>query len=394
MNLNRSAQAQAVADGYVAGEKFAGIEWLVEVDGETLTSGQSGWADAGQRTPIPENALYRIFSMTKPIVSVLALMLMERGKLRLYDMLVHYDSRFARQKVLTSDGSILAPDRPINVDDLLTHRAGFTYEFVHGCHISQYYREARIIADGSRSLDDMMGVLAEQPLAFQPGGQWRYGVSTDVLAHVCQRAADRPLDELLQELIFEPLGMNSTGFGVAENDLPRLMPMYGQGDLSALPVLEIQPQLLEQQNVDEMYPYDRGDTFHRGGHGLYSTLSDYAAFSRMLIDGKGPDGEPMLSRKTHEMLRANRLPPAQLPLKIGPNMIPGYGWGLIGRVQLGPGQAIALTGDGEFGWVGAAATYFWVDSAERMHGVIMTQYLGATLPLSDDLRTAAYQMLE
>ena len=245
MNLNRSAQAQAVADGYVAGEKFAGIEWLVEVDGETLTSGQSGWADAGQRTPIPENALYRIFSMTKPIVSVLALMLMERGKLRLYDMLVHYDSRFARQKVLTSDGSILAPDRPINVDDLLTHRAGFTYEFVHGCHISQYYREARIIADGSRSLDDMMGVLAEQPLAFQPGGQWRYGMSTDVLAHVCQRAADRPLDELLQELIFEPLGMNSTGFGVAENDLSRLMPMYGQGDLSALPVLEIQPQLLE-----------------------------------------------------------------------------------------------------------------------------------------------------
>ncbi len=127
---------------------------------------------------------------------------------------------------------------------------------------------------------------------------------------------------------------------------------------------------------------------------MYSTLSDYAAFSRMLIDGKDPDGAPMLSRKTHEMLRANRLPPSQLPLKIGPNMIPGYGWGLIGRVQVGPGQAIALTGDGEFGWAGAAATYFWVDSAERMHGVIMTQYLGATLPLSDDLRTAAYQMLE
>ena len=386
-------QIGTVAEGYVAAGKYAGIEWHVEVDGETVAAGQAGEADPGNGMPIPDGAIYRIYSMTKPIISLLALMLIERGKLRLYDMLAQYDARFAQLKVLTHQGDIQMPQRPINVEDLITHRAGFTYEFIHGCHVAPYYRQANIIADGSRTLDEMMGALAQQPLAFQPGSNWRYGVNTDVLAHVCQRAADRPLDELLDEFIFAPLGMTDTAFGVAPEKLNRLMPMFGMGDLSGLPPLDIRPQVLEPMDADEMYPHDQPQTFQRGGHGLFSTTADYAAFARMLIDGKSPDGAPLISRKMHEMLRANRLPAEQVPLKIGPNMIPGYGWGLLGRVMLGPGAAMTLSGDGEFGWAGAASTHFWVDSTERMSGVIMTQYLGATLPLADDMRTAAYQAL-
>ena len=391
--MARLEQMQNVADGYVAAKKYSGIEWQVELDGKTWLRGQSGYADANAGTPIPSGAIYRIYSMTKPIVSVLALILMEQGKLRLYDMLAQYDKRFAQMRVLTPAGDILPVQRPIHVEDLITHRAGFTYDFIHGCHVAPYSRDAQIVADGTRSLDDMMGALSVLPLAFQPGTQWRYGVSTDVLAHVCQRAADKPLADLLDELIFQPLGMVDTAFGVPRDKLNRLMPMFGVGDLTALPALEITPQTLEPLDVDDMYPHDRADTFQRGGHGLFSTLADYAAFARMLVEGKGPDGERILSRPTHSMLQANRLPASQMPIKIGPNALPGYGWGLIGRVMVDRGQALTLTGDGEFGWAGAASTHFWVDAHERMSGVIMTQYLGASIPLSDDMRTAAYQAL-
>ena len=171
------------------------------------------------------------------------------------------------------------------------------------------------------------------------------------------------------------------------------MPMFGAGDLLALPPLEVTPQTLEPMDVEEMYPHNKPATFQRGGIGLFSTLADYSAFARMLIDGKGPDGEPILSRTMHQMLQLNRLPPDLLPIKVGPNALPGYGWGLVGRVMMDQGQARALTGDGEFGWAGAASTHFWVDAKEKMSGVIMSQYLGASLPLADDMRTAAYQAL-
>ncbi len=391
--MARLQRMQQIADGYVAAQKYAGIEWRVERGGEEFIAGSSGVADVATGRAIPDGAIYRIYSMTKPIVSVLALLLAEQGKLRLYDMLAQYDRRFAAPRVLTSAGDIQPLLRPILVEDLLTHRGGFTYEFIHGCHVAQYYREAEIIGNSQRTLDEMMGALAEQPLAFQPGSHWRYSVCTDVLAHVCQRAADKPLGELLEELIFRPLGMSDTAFGVASDQLDRLMPMYGVGDLRALPPLEVTPQTLEPMAADDMYPHDQQDVFQRGGHGLFSTLKDYSAFARMLIDGRGPDGEPLISRAMHKMMQANRIPADQLPLKIGANALPGYGWGLTGRVALDAGQLNTLSGEGEFGWAGAASTHFWVDPAERLSGVIMTQYLGASLPLADDLRTAAYQAL-
>jgi CubicO group peptidase (beta-lactamase class C family) len=135
-------------------------------------------------------------------------------------------------------------------------------------------------------------------------------------------------------------------------------------------------------------------TFRRGGHGLFSTADDYSKFARMLLNGKTPDGKTILSRKMIEAMRANRLPASQLPIAIGPNRMGGYGWGLGVRVMLDVGQATSLTGDGELGWAGAASTYFWVDPKEELTGVIMTQYLGSLLPMNDDLRVAAYQMLD
>jgi CubicO group peptidase (beta-lactamase class C family) len=169
--------------------------------------------------------------------------------------------------------------------------------------------------------------------------------------------------------------------------------MFGVADVSEFAPLHPRPQELTPADVSDMYPCDRVE-FRRGGHGLFSTLEDYARFARMLIDGRTPDGERLLSRKMLEMMRSNRIPPEQLPLTIGLNVLHGYGWGLGVRVMTDPGRAMGLTGRGELGWAGAASTYFFVDPAEDFFGVFMTQYLGAVLPLNDDLRTAAYQMLD
>jgi CubicO group peptidase (beta-lactamase class C family) len=391
--MSRTDQIARVAQSYIDGHKFSGIEWHVEAKGRVLDQGQCGHADAEAKSAIPAGALYRIFSMTKPIVSLLALQLIEQGRLRLYDMVAQYDRRFERMMVLTSDGAIMPAARPITVEDLLTHRAGFTYEFLHGCHIAQYYREAEISADGYATLDEMMDRLAPLPLAFQPGSKWRYSVSIDVLANVIEKATGERLSSLLDEYIFEPLGMQDTAFSVPEDKRHRIMPMYGQGLVDGLPPLQPSPQELVRFDAEPMNPSDRPGSFQRGGLGLFSTLADYAAFARMLLTGKSPQGDVVVSRKMLEMLRCNRIDAAQMPLAIGPNVFAGYGWGLIGRVRLDDGQANSLSGGGEFGWAGAATTYFWVDPVEDMFGVVMTQYLGAMLPLSDDMRTAAYQAL-
>ena len=169
--MSRTEQVARVAEGYVAAKKFSGIEWYVEAKGEAVNEGVVGFADVEKETPVPSGALYRIFSMTKPVVSLLALQLIEQGKLRLYDMVAQYDPRFAQMTVLTAQGAIVPAERPITVEDLLTHRAGFTYEFIHGCQIAQYYREVEINANGYATLDDMMDRLSNLPLAFHPGSR-------------------------------------------------------------------------------------------------------------------------------------------------------------------------------------------------------------------------------
>ena len=250
--MSRQDRVAAAAQRYIDNNTFAGIEWLVERRGEELARGQCGYADAAAKKPIPRNALYRIYSMTKPITSVMALILIEQGKLRLFDMLPQFDKRFAQMTVLGADGSIEPALRPITVDDLITHRAGFTYEFIPGCHIAQYYQRAEISSDGRISLDDMMGRLSEQPIAFQPGTQWRYSVATDVLAHVCEKAAGRGIDELMKEYIFDPLGMDDTAYFVPESKRARLMPMYGITDITDLAPLKPRPQELTPADVEEI----------------------------------------------------------------------------------------------------------------------------------------------
>ncbi|MCH9819347.1 MAG: beta-lactamase family protein, partial [Gammaproteobacteria bacterium] len=253
--MSRSNRMQAAAQHFIDRKEFAGIEWQVNVAGRILTHGHAGAANADHSLPIPTDALYRIYSMTKPVVSVLALMLIEAGRLRLYDFLPKFNRAFAMMKVLSPDGTLAPAQRPITVEDLLTHRAGFTYEFITGCHIAPGYDAIALSEDGAVSLDEMMAKLAAQPLAFQPGSQFRYSVATDVLAHVIEKATGERLDDLLREHLFEPLQMQDTGFCITPDQEDRLMPMFGVSRLSDLspmnPPLE---QTLTAVDVEGMYP--------------------------------------------------------------------------------------------------------------------------------------------
>jgi CubicO group peptidase (beta-lactamase class C family) len=393
--MTRQSRITAIAEGYVDRKQFSSIEWRVEAHGKKLHEGQAGLASIVTGAPIPTKAIYRIFSMTKPIVSVMALILIEQGKLRLYDMLPQYNPAFRNMRVLLPNGELQPANRPITVEDLLTHRSGFSYEFITGCHIAPGYDAIDLNSDGSASLDEMMERLATQPLAFQPGTQFRYSVSTDALAHILEKVTGKTMGSLLREYIFEPLDMLDTDFQVPADKQDRLMPMFGVKDIGDL--MMINPPATQEltpvdNEADEMNPSDNPE-FSRGGLGLYSTLDDYCKFARMLLTGCTPGGEIILSRKMLDMFQKNRIPPEQLPLRLGMSALSGYGWGLGVRVMMDTGKSLALTNEGEFGWAGAAGTYFWVDPKEQMVGVIMTQYLGSILPLSDDLKTAAYQML-
>lgn len=386
----RIDRISAVAERYVQSGSFSSVEWAVDVDGHALSTGKFGKADQETGADIADGALYRIYSMTKPVISVLALQLIEQGRLRFTDTLPQFDERFSRMMVLTSNGQIQHAQRPITVEDLLTHRAGFTYEFIHGCHIAQYYREAKVSYNDD-SLDEMMGRLATLPLGFQPGQNYGYGVSTDVLAHVIERATGSDVGTLLAEHVFEPLGMTDTAYHVPEEKQSRLVKMYGrEGFLNAPAIALPEKQELIPVDVETYYPVNK-KTFRRGGIGLYSTLDDYRKFATMMLDGRSPEGEILLSRKMVEMMSANRIPAHLQPL--WPGVMEGYGWGLVGRLLVDQGRTTNLSGVGEFGWAGGASTFFWVDPKERMTGVVLTQYLGSWLPLANDLRTAAYQAL-
>jgi len=388
----RRQRIETAAQSHIDSRYFSGIEWLVMRGGETWSRGKLGWADAIEGVEMPRKPIYRVFSMTKPVVSAVALMLMEQGKLRLYTPIAAYLPEFGSMNVIAEDGTRQAAKVPITVEHLLTHRAGLSYGFLADCPAGQLYRQSKM-KDASFSLADMVTEIAGLPLAFEPGSQWRYSVATDVLARVIEVILGRALPEILQEFVFVPLGMAETGYSVPEPERHRLMAMFGKSDIDTMLEFDDLPQSLVPADMSELYPADNPD-FYRGGYGLFSTIDDYSLLTSFLASGLSSRGERLLSRKTVELMWTNRVPDSQMPLRVGPIALPGYGHGLAGRVLVNPGQAFGLTSVGECGWAGAASTYFWIDKQEELTGIVMAQYLGSKVPLQDDIRNAVYQALD
>ncbi len=383
---------------------LAGASMMLARRGKVVYAEQVGELDQTSGTAMPDDAIFRIYSMTKPIVCTALMMLFEEGRFQLTTPVAAFIPTLGQAKVLREDGSTedIDPMRPILVGDLMKHTAGFTYDFLVDSPVGEMYRQAKLGHSGSRSLQEFVQTLAELPLAYQPGTRWHYSVSIDVAAHLLEILADQPLRDVLRERVFTPLGMEDTDFYVPEEKQSRLATMYGAADLvgEQMTLLKMfgawQAGAWSELDVSESYPIDKPD-FARGGHGLYSTTQDYMRFALMLLNNSLPDGGEadsthVLGRKTLELMHTNHIPPALLPLEISGLPQMGYGFGLGSRTMLNVGAAGIPSSVGEFGWAGAASTYYWVDPAEEFVGVFMTQYQGVDEP-DKDFHVLAYQAI-
>lgn len=338
----------------------------------------TGWGDLAAHRPLAPDALFRIYSMTKPITSLALLMLFEQGRVRLSDAVSRYLPEFARLKVFLPGGGLVEPSRPMTIHDLLTHTAGLSYGNADELPGPAGFPEVDAYQT-DLTTEALVRQLAETALRFHPGERWHYSLATDVLGRVIEVIAECSLGEFFEQEIFRPLGMTDTGFTVPEAKRGRLAVLYGLGPEAPLaPVAEA----------------IGGDFFHgclqSGGGGLVSTLADYARFASLLLRHGELDGVRLVGRKTVALMTANHVAP-ELFL---PGTMPGFGFGLGVSVLLDPAQAGILGTPGSYGWGGWASTRFWVDPAEDLVALWMTQVIPTgPYPALEDFRTLVYQAL-
>jgi CubicO group peptidase (beta-lactamase class C family) len=390
----RLARIKPKMQGYVDSGNFSGITTLVARRGKIIHFDHSGVRDKASQEPLDASTIFRIYSMTKPIVCTALMTLYEEARFHLFDPVIKYLPAFAKVKVWNGDGQPLAaPVRPILIRDLFTHTAGLTYGFLEDTPVSKMYLDAGFLSNSEASLESTITELARLPLAFQPGSRWHYSMSIDVLAHLVEVLSGRPLQDFLKERIFSPLGMSDTGFSVPAENRSRVAAMYGHPDIATHQFTEIVTSAAGPVDVSKTYPADNTTTFARGGHGLFSTAADYLRFAQMLLNRGELDGERIISPAIAALMHSNHLPSNLMPFSIAIVAMPGYGFGLGSRVLLDPAASGLPGSAGEFGWAGAANTYFWVDPKLELVGIFMTQHMLSIEPAQRDFQVLAYQAL-
>ena len=400
MSSERLARIGPAMESYVAERGVVGISTMISRRGQIVHSQQFGFQDKEAGTALADDTIFRIYSMTKPIVSTALMLLHEEGRFQLEHPVAQYLPAFATVRVLGEDGVLVDPVRPMQIRDLLTHTSGLTYDFMVDNPAAQLYREARIMNDATRSLEAVIDELAALPLGFQPGARWHYSVGIDVAARLIEILSGQSLGDFLQERIFDPLGMVDTAFGVNADQLHRLSAMYGLPDLIGrdYSFAELFEAALagfnERIDVSATYPTDTPQVFQRGGLGLFSTTADYMRFAQMLAAGGRVGGDRLIGRKTLELMHSNHIPTELLPYELLGLPVPGMGFGLGSRVMLDVAETAGTGSVGEYGWAGAAKTYYWVDPAEELVGVFMSQCMtGMQLP-ERDFRSLVYQAID
>jgi CubicO group peptidase (beta-lactamase class C family) len=385
--------ARYVDDGRLPG-------WLVTVSrhGRLAHVSCYGSRDTGQGLPAEPDTLWRIYSMTKPVTSVAAMMLYEEGAFQLTDPVSRFIPSFAGVRVYTG-GSDLRPvtvpaTEPVRIWHLLTHTAGLTYGF-HRVHpVDALYRAAGFdVALPGLTLAEACDGWASIPLLFQPGAEWNYSVATDVLGRVVEVASGQRLDEFFARRIFGPLGMTDTGFFAPPEDLARLAVLYGQGRDGTLTRLDA---LAENARTPP--------TMLSGGGGLVSTAADYHRFTQLLLQRPDSpagelDGVRLLSPRTVRYMGRNHLPGGLDLATFGrpinaeaPQRGSGFGLGLA--VVIDPVRTGVVCSPGELSWGGLASTAFWIDPAEELTVSFFTQLIPSSLlPLRPQLRQLVYQAL-
>jgi len=369
--------------------------WLAVVTrrGKIAHVGMHGLRDVEAGLPVQADTLWRIYSMSKPITSVAAMALVEEGRLELTDPISRFIPEFGASRVYVK-GSGLKPvtvpaTEPIRVWHLLTHTSGLTYGFHHAHPVDEVYRRNGY-EWGVPPGVDLAGACAAWagfPLVFQPGTEWNYSVSTDVLGRVVEVASGQSLDQFFAERIFGPLGMTETTFSAPEDDLERLAALYSPD-----------PETGRIVRNDAMGAgARRRPACLSGGGGLVSSAADYHRFTQMLLRGGELDGQRVLGDRTVAYMAQNHLPGGADLEQIGRPLfaespMTGMGFGLGFSVVQDAAASKILSSPGEFAWGGAASTAFWVDPVEDLTAMFFTQLLpSSTHPIRSQLRTLVYQ---
>jgi CubicO group peptidase (beta-lactamase class C family) len=348
--------------------------------------GQIGWFDALGRqspaasTPMAHNSIFRIFSMTKPIASVGIMMLVEEGHFLLSDPVAKFIPEFANQKVgVESNGKLeLEPlKRPMTVQDLLRHTSGITYDHTGNGLVQQLYQQSRL---RSRKITtaEHAAMVASLPLKCQPGAEWNYSRSTDILGRIIEVVSGKSLSAFLTERILAPLQMTETAFHTGEENATRLA----------------EPFPADPWNGDKIQLFNplEKPVMESGGGGLVSTTMDYARFCQMLLNGGVLDGTRIIGRKTLQLMASDHLGP-QVRIE-GDLMPPGHGFGLGFAVRTQAGIAPFAGSVGQFFWSGMGGTFFWIDPVEDLFAVFMSQGPGQRQHTRTLVRNLIYAALE
>lgn len=349
LSRERLARIAPAVRAQIDEKLIPGAVTLVARQGEVAHFETHGFLDEARTKPMRKDALFRLASMTKPIVTVAAMMLVEQGRMSLNDPITKWLPELENLKVDSPTGDV-ALARPIWVQDLMRHTAGFTYsDRTTSPRLKRMYEDANIEArEKDIPGDEMLKRLGRIPLAHQPGTFWEYAITVDVLGLLIERVAHQPLDVLLKESLFDPLGMKSTVWWVAPGDV---------GRLAGAPAT---PRLLRNP---------AGETYFKGGGGLLGTAEDYLKFAQMMVNGGTLAGKRYLSKKTVEFMLS------QHTVGMGGTTIattgPGYGFGLGFGVRLDQGMAWVPGSPGDAMWAGAAGTSFWIDPKEGLVGIMM-----------------------
>ena len=346
-------------------------------------------------TPMREDAIFRIASMTKPVTAIAFMQLVERCQVALDDPVARVLPEFAGLGSYAGGGGAVpfAPTkqgRPMRFVDLLTHMSGLTYGFQNRSSVDAAYRDAKLdLSRGAITSDDYIATLARIPLEFEPGTRWNYSVSTDVLGVCIERIAGMRLGEYFQEHIFAPLGMADTGFDLDPAKQDRLADCYGYRPGKP-------PRLIDSAAQSRLAEPAQ---FHSGGGGLLSTIADYDRFCAMLLNQGEANGQRLIAPKTLDLMTANHLPGGADLTSMSDSLFSeasnaGTGFGLGFAVVTDPARTLMPASLGEFYWGGAYSTAFFVDPVERITCVFMTQlYPSSTYPIRRQLKTMIYSAL-
>jgi CubicO group peptidase (beta-lactamase class C family) len=394
LDPSRLARIDTMVDRYVDDGRLPGVLVMVSRARKVAHLHTHGMRDMAAAKPMEVDTIVRLYSMTKAVTSVAAMMLYEEGAFDLFDPVSSVIPAFA-DTMVWAGGNRQAPllehqKTPMAIWNLLTHTSGMTYGFALDHAVDAMYRRAGfgLAAPAGMSLEDACNAFAKFPLLFQPGTEWNYSVSTDVLGRVVEVLSGQSLDEFFRERIFGPVGMVDTGFFVPEDQVHRLAELYfpdANRRATHLPI-----------------PAGRDTTrpsFLSGGGGLYGTASDYHRFTQMLLRGGELDGNRLLGPRTIRLMTANHLPGGQTMAEVGrkslPDLLqPGTGFGLGFAVVTDPVASKNGASIGNYSWGGAASTFFFVDPAEDVTMVFLTQLLpSSTHPIRRELRQLVAQAI-